>query len=240
MRGLFAAVIVAIFLPSPLRAQGFWITKEYKQWSTKECAKLLSDSPWAKSRTIVTMVPQPLGEPSTVPDADASPMVTYLAQLWYALPLRQASVRRAQLSPAFGRLSAQQRHDMESRQASLLAEQFPDSIVVRIEYSTTIPGYRRDLEQYWHTRSADLYKQEIYLYSSHGKHTPVEFRVAMGAGGVFESVFLREENGQPVVRPADKSLVVEFPVPALGRLPGERVRLEFRLKDMMVNGQPVF
>jgi hypothetical protein len=223
-----------------LRAQGFWIKKEFQKWSAKECSKLLSDSPWAKSRTIAEVLIQPLGEPGAVPGRDEAPQITYIGRLWSAVPIRQAAVRLAQLSPAYSKLAPQERQAMETRQASLLAEKFPDSIVVRVEYSTTVPAYQADLAQYWQSRPADLWKQDMYLNAASGRHTPVDVRVAGGDGGVFELIFPREANGQPVVRLTDKSFSVEFAAPAIGRLPSGRVLLEFKLKDMALNGQPVF
>jgi hypothetical protein len=93
---------------------------------------------------------------------------------------------------------------------------------------------------YWETRPADLWKQDTYLYTSSGKHNPVNVRVAGGGGGAFELIFAREAKGQPVVQPTDKSFTVEIPAPAVGQLPGEPMRFEFKLKDMVFDGQPVF
>jgi hypothetical protein len=156
------------------------------------------------------------------------------------MPIHQATVRLAQLNPAFSKLAPQKRQAIKTQQTSLLTKKFPNRIVMQMEYSTTTPAYQLDLAQYWQTRPANLWKQDTYLNASSGRHVPVDVRVAGGGGGLFELIFPREANGQPVVLLTDKSFSVEFEAPAIGRLPGGRVLLEFKLKDMALKGQPVF
>ena len=78
------------------------------------------------------------------------------------------------------------------------------------------------------------------MYTSSGRHGPIGARLPGGAGGFFEMIFAREEKGEPLVRLTDKSLTVEFQTPTIGRLHGELMRFEFKLKDMALDGQPVF
>jgi hypothetical protein len=112
--------------------------------------------------------------------------------------------------------------------------------MVRVEYTSTIPPYMQDLVLYWQTRPAGLWKQDTYLYTASGKYNPVNVRVAGGAGGAFELIFARKVKGQPVVRPTDKSFTIEIQTPAVGPFTSERMRFEFKLKDMVLGGQPVF
>jgi hypothetical protein len=239
-RRMLAAILIAAVLPSTLVAEGFWVKKAYQEWSARECEKILNDSPWAKSRTMTAVFVQPQGQPSVVPGRDSIPQITYVARLWSALPVRQAAVRRMQLDPEFSRMPDQVRKSAETRQTSVLGEKFPEHIVIRVEYSTTVTGYQRELAHYWQTRPAELWKQDVFLNTSSGRIAPVDIRVASGGGGSFELLFPREINGEPVVKPTDKSFNLDFQAPAIGAFPSERVLLEFKLKDMMMGGEPAF
>src|SRR5688572_16531006 len=54
MRIKSALVLLALSLVSLAASQGgeFWQKKAYRQWSEKECQKLLEDSPWAQKHTL--------------------------------------------------------------------------------------------------------------------------------------------------------------------------------------------
>ncbi len=240
MRIAIGTLLATMILPIPLNAQGFWAKKDFTEWSAKECAKLLSDSPWAKSQTITQVFIEEIGEPGSVPSREHAPQITYLAQIWSAEPIRQAVVRQARLAPEFKKLAEPQRQGMEAQQASLLEEKFGGRIVVRVEYSTTVPAYERALAQYWQTRPQGAWMQDTFLNSSSGRRSPVAVQVAGGAGGYFVLIFAREANGEPIIGRRDKSLVVELQCPAIEKLPAQRILMEFKLKDMAFKGKPAF
>jgi hypothetical protein len=52
-RHLFLFVVTALVLSGILYAKDFW-EKPYRQWSAKDCARMLSDSPWSKPMTLAT------------------------------------------------------------------------------------------------------------------------------------------------------------------------------------------
>jgi hypothetical protein len=183
---------------------------------------------------------KPLGLATVTPDREVNPRLEYVAQLWSALPIRQAAVRRAQLDAAAQKFSAKQRQADEERQANILAADYPDGIVVRVEYSTNVPSYEQEFARYWQNRAADLWKQDTFLVTAGGRYAPREVGVAGGAGGEFKLVFPRQVNGEPVISLTDKSFSLEFQSPAIQQLPSERVLLEFKLKDMILHGRPVF
>jgi hypothetical protein len=229
-----------LFLPLSLSAQGFWIKKDFSEWSVRECSKLLNDSPWAKSQTITEIFIEEIGEPGSVPNREHAPQITYLAQIWSAEPIRQAVVRQSRLGPQFNKLSAPQREAIVAEQASLLEQKFPDRIVVRVEYSTSVPVYERSLASYWQTRPSGAWTQDTFLNASSGRRSPVDVQVAGGAGGHFMLVFAREVNGVPVIGPKDKSFAIELQCPAIEKLPSQRILMEFKLKDMAFKGTPAF
>ena len=240
MRRWVGVLLPILFLPLSSSAEGFWIKKDFTEWSARECSKLLNDSPWAKSQTITKIFIEEIGEPGSVPSREHAPQITYLAQIWSAEPIRQAVVRQGRLGPEFNKLSVPQREAIEAQQASLLEQKFPDRIVVRVEYSTTVPAYERALASYWQTRPRGVWTQDTFLNSSSGRHSPVDVQVSSGAGGDFVLVFAREVNGEPVIGPKDKSFAIELQCPAIEQLPAQRLLMEFKLKNMAFKGKPAF
>ncbi len=229
-----------ICFPLSLSAQGFWVKKDFNEWSARECGKMLSDSPWARGQTITRVFIEEVGNPSSVPSREHAPRITYVAQIWSAEPIRQAVVRQFRLGPEFDRLSASQRQSLEAKQASLLDEKFSDRIVVRVEYSTTVPAYERALSSYWQNRTQGAWMQDTFLNASSGRHSPVGVQVERGAGNFFVLAFPREIGGKPVIGPTDKSFIVELQAPEIETLPAQRILLEFRLKNMAIKGKVVF
>jgi hypothetical protein len=230
-----------ILVPLSLYAEGFWTKKDFTEWSVKECSKLLNDSPWAKNQTITAIFIEEIGDnPGSVPSREHAPQITYVAQIWSAEPIRQAVVRQARLGSEYNKLEASQRQAMEAQQASLLEQKFPNHIVVRVEYSTTVPAYERELASYWQTRARGAWAQDTFLSSSSGRQSPVDVQVAGGAGGYFVLLFAREVNGQPAIGPKDKSIVVELQCPPIEKIPAQRILMEFKLKDMAFKGTAAF
>jgi hypothetical protein len=241
MRRWVGVLLPILLLPLSSSAEGFWTKKDFAEWSAKECSKLLNDSPWAKSQTITEIFIEEIGDnPSSVPNREHAPQITYLAQIWSGEPIRQAVVRQARLAPEFNKLPAQQRQAIEAQQASVLEQKFPDRIVVRVEYSTTVPAYERALASYWQTRPLGAWNQDTFLNAKSGRHSPVDVQVASGAGGDFILVFAREVNGGPVIGPKDKSFAIELQCPAIEKLPAQRILIEFKLKDMAFKGKQEF
>ena len=233
-------LLAILFLPLSLSAEGFWIKKDFTEWSVRECTKLLNDSPWAKSQTITEIFIEEIGEPGSVPSREHAPQITYVAQIWSAEPIRQAIVRQARLTPEFQKLPDAQRQAIEAQQAQLLEQSYPDHIVVRVEYSTTVPAYERALASYWQTRAQGAWIQDTSLNSSSGRHAPVDVQVAGGAGGYFVLVFARAVNAEPAIGPKNKSFAIELQCPAIEKLPAQRLLMEFKLKDMVFKGRPAF
>ena len=240
MRQRILILFQIICLPLSLSAQSFWVKKDFTEWSAQECWKMLNDSPWARSQTITQVFIEEIGQPGSVPNREHAPQISYIAQLWSAEPIRQAVVRQSRLGTEFNRLAAPQRQSIEAQQASLLEQKFSDRIVVRVEYSTTVPAYERALSSYWQTRPQGSWLQDTSLNSSSGRRSPVDVQVAGGAGGFFILVFEREVNGERAIGPKDKSFTVELQAPTIEKIPGQRILMEFKLKNMTFKGTPVF
>jgi hypothetical protein len=236
----FAIVALALSLASAGFVQGFWQKKKPEEWSARECEKLLVDSPWAKSRTFGNVLIEQIGDPSSVEGREGNPWIAYTARFWSARPVREAFVRQLRLAKEFRSLPPEKKTSAEEAHARILAEEFSDRIVVMIVYSTNVESYRRDLARHWQTRPAALWVMDTFLISGFGRIPPLGVRVVPGEGGQFELLFPRAVDGRPVVGPADKSISLEFVHPDMGVLRTERVHLDFKVKDMILDGQPVF
>lgn len=240
MRKGLQTILLLVMLTTLVQAQGFWVKTDYQKWSAKECVKMLSDSPWAKSQIVSTFQMELLTAESSMPRNLPHPRLTYVAQLWSALPIRQAAVRHNRMSAGYDKLTASDRQVLESRQTAVLAEEFPDHIVIHVNYSINISSLVKAMAIHWQTRSLGDWRQDTFLITSTGRHPPTEVKVASGVGGQFELVFPRRLEGRTIVSDSDDSFALEFPSPAIGQAPSERVFLQFRLKDMSMNGRPVF
>jgi len=223
----------------PLHAQGFWAKKDWRQWSERECRKILEDSPWARSRIIGVSVLRETGQTAPVDGRVSEPQITYVAQLWSALPVRQAAIRRVQLDSNFAKLPESDRKALEERHNRVLEADFADRIVIKVLISTNVPQYVQDLSRYLQNRPGDLWKQDTFLIAGSQRVPPAEVRVSPD-GSEFQLIFPRHVNGQPVIRPGDKSFSLEFVHPTTGPLREQRVLLEFKVADLTMNQQTLF
>ena len=234
-----ASALVVMAVAPTARAQ-FWAKQTYENWSRRDCEELLNDSPWAKSRIIEKVILQQIHEEATVPGRETSAQITYVARLLSARTVRQAMVRRARLDPNYAKLTPEQKQELDARHQSLIEKSFDDRVVFQIEYATTAPAYRSELVARWQARSEEQLKLEIYLVTSRGRIPAARVIVAGGGGGDIQVIFPRVVDARPVIQPGDKSFALEFPHPTVGVLTAERVFLEFKVKNMLLNNELVF
>lgn len=245
--------LVVLVCALPASAQ-FWEKKPAEQWSKSECAQMLRDSPWAKSRTLVQVTIQQLGQnvgpvapgppgsqqSPVVEGRDANPQVTYLAQLWSARPIREALVRQSQLDPRYPELPAEERKALDERNARMLAAEFSDRVLVRVYYSASAQSNDVDLARYWQGRSPEELKRSVYLIGTVDKVNPTDVEIAKGSARILQFQFPRRVNDRPVVAPGDNRLALEFEQPEIGAIRAERVTIEFSVKKMTRNGAVVY
>jgi len=218
----------------------FWVKEPFENWSREDCARMLSDSPWGKSHVVGRVFIQRAEEQAAVPGRDQTPQITYVVRLLSALPIRQAMVRLAQLDPNYAKLAPEQKQELDARRKSLLDKTYPDRIVIQIAYSTNALAYRSELTTLWQSQAEEVLKQEIRLITRRGRIPPARVFVAPGAGGDIQIIFPRQLDGRPLVAPDDKNLGLEFQHPTIGVLSSERVFVEFKVKNLLVNNELVF
>lgn len=109
-KSIIVGFAVAAGVAGVLVAADFWEQKPYTEWSEKEVARVLEDSPWADKRLFRKEGPiqpsrgsrssQPNINNSSAPDAsrpDLNAIRDYVVRFWSALPIRMAWGRRVLL-----------------------------------------------------------------------------------------------------------------------------------------------
>lgn len=168
---------------------------------------------------------------------EASLEVWYRAQIRSALPIRQAMVRQAQLEQNYDKMTPEQKSDFDAQAARLLNAQFPEHIVISIVYGSNVQARDNELARFWQTRGAAEAPNNFSLIGSGGRIVrPIAAQATPGAGREFQVVFPRALNGEPLVGPDDKELILEFISPEIQTQKAERIRLSFKVKKML-NGR---
>jgi hypothetical protein len=242
MRKLIRQLLTLLLLACAVWAQSkdFWEKKDYRQWTEKECRKLLDDSPWTDSYSISQIFFDRVVNDTTDRERQANPKIEYKVQIRSALPVRQAIIRLSQINAKYDQLSEEQRKAFDQNADKFLARRDPNPVVIRVNYSATAQLDDRDLTRYWHTQTFDSLKNSTNLIGTKGAKVPLAtFRQGAGEAHEFELVFPREHDGQPIIAPGDKTLALEFNHPAI-RGPASRIFVEFKVEKMTIQKVPVY
>jgi hypothetical protein len=226
-------LLLACLIAAP--AGEFWEKKDYKEWTPKECQKMVEDSPWAFKYELTG---------SSANAAEGLPFIRYTAKLRSALPIRQAEVRLMQIQNKYDSLSPEQKQSFDKQAEGYLSQDnFKDRIVIQFSYATNMRGTTElDLSRHWLSRTTELLSQSVYLVVAKGSRIPLLNYVPPQGGGQnsFTFVFPREHEGRPVLAAQDKSLILEWVFPVVGGLGSGKDILEFKVKKMLINGEVVY
>jgi hypothetical protein len=235
-------LILNIFHHITLAQSGnFWNSKDYKQWSEKECKKLLESSPWANDYTITQVLIEPLQNSSTERAREQRPEIKYHAQFRSALPIRQALVRLSQITQGYEQLLPEQKQLFDKQSEEFLTHSFLDTIVLYVQYSSNVQVDDRDLMQFWRKQTTETLKNFVFLIGSEGQKIPLQkYSVGDGAKRDFQFTFPREYEGRPVISVNDKSLKLEFSHPKVGGHTPARILIDFKVGKMRVQDKVVF
>jgi hypothetical protein len=227
---LFILILLLITIPIALGAD-FWEKKEYKEWKDRECIKMLTDSPWAKSYNISQG-----SDPSSSLDGNL-PVIRYTARFNSALPVRQATIRMSQIANKYDDLPAEQQQQFDQTANKYLATSFSDIILIQVEFTTNVRSHQIPLINHWQQATTEHIKNSTYLYGSKDNKVPLmEFVPPQGNSATFQFIFPRQYEGQPIVTPEDKSMKLEF----LAYPNDEEILLDFKVKDMILDGEVVY
>lgn len=238
-RSLLLALL--LLLASEAAAAEFWLEKDYRQWSEKECRRLLENSPWAKSYVLSRPFIEPVGTPTGERVHEASPRVEYRVQIRSALPIRQALVRLAQLQGKYDALPAEERQRFDAESEKFLAASFPDTVLIHVAFSSNVPLYEKDLIRDWGRHRTEVLRNTVFLSGGKGATAHLlEFSMEEPQEGAFLLTFPRHLDGQPLLSPGDKRLLLEFVHPRIGVFDQARLLIEFSTKKMVVKDAVVY
>ncbi len=243
------ALIALLGVVAAAQSKDFWQTKEYKQWTEKECKKLLEDSPWASDYTLKQVFIETL-QSSSLPGAQPatgererapSSRLAYQVQFRSALPIRQAMVRQQMIAEKYDQMAPEKKQEFDERAGQFLSADFNETIMVHVSYNASVQVYDRELARYWHSQTTETIRNSTFLIAANGqKIQPTRYTASTGAGREFQLIFPRQINGQPVAGPKDKSIKVEFKHPRVGNEGEARVLLEFKADKMTINNVVVY
>jgi hypothetical protein len=232
---LFLSALFFVSISTAVGAE-FWETKDYTQWTDKECARLLTDSPWAQKLELVKA-----GYLGNSEGAEGQSYVRYNIILVSALPIRQAQVRQAQIANKYDSLSAEQKQAFDKQTEGFLAADYSDKIVVNISYSTNVQQLYQDLARYWQSQTTQAFSNSVFLVPGKGERAQLmEYKPPQGASRDFTFIFPREVKGNPLLSDQDKGLSLEFTYPPVGFMGDGRGFIEFKVKKMMIKGGIIY
>ena len=239
MKKTLCCLMPVLFLAVILAASGgeFWEKKDYREWSQKECTKLLERSPWSDQFTLTGVTVMDRRSDSSSSDGQ-QPYIKYQVQFRSALPVRQAIVRQSQIEQKYESLAPEKRQELDKRFEAFMNAYPADAVVVFVTYSTNDRKRDLDLARLWQSKTTDLLKNSVYLIPSKGNRVPLaQFAAAPGAERAITFVFPREVDGKPIVELKDKSIKLEFAYPVVEYMGDGRAFLEFKVEKMIVNGK---
>jgi len=248
MRNKVAAfLLLSAFLGASAtgRAEEFWQKKDYRQWSQKECQKMLENSPWAKHYTLSAVYIVPVGETSPAPERRTNPWIRYLVQFHSALPIRQAQVGWSQQESGYDQMSPEQKQEFDAQAEKYLAASFADIVVLNVTFSSEAQEWLRILDSYWKKQTTETLRNFVFLIAHGGEKIPLlRYVPPAGASSRFQLVFPRYQQGQPILLPEDKAVKLELPPPPVQPGPETafpmHVLVEFKVKKMLVDGKLMY
>jgi hypothetical protein len=202
--------LLFLALAPPILGKDFWEEKSYKEWSERECRKMLQNSPWSTDETVQGI--RIMSPDDRILADGGQPYLKYQLQLRSALPVRQAIIRMAQIAQKYDDLKPEQKQMFDQQAESFLAQDLSQWVIIYVTFDTNIPTLDLSLRQAWQIQTAEQLKNLVYLYSSKGDKVPIERFVPPQPGQrAFQFIFPRQYQGKEILGPEDKSLYLEFP-----------------------------
>jgi hypothetical protein len=262
MRNRIVPLVLAALLILPAGyTQGFWAKKSFDKWSKAECAKLLEDSPWALTESSVNVVFETVNAGATgggslneasrranediraeATGREASTEVRYTARLLSARPVREALVRQQQLDQKYDSMTPEQRQKFDAPAQAFLQQEFPEHIVVLMVFASNVVTRDRQMATYWQQQRLETVRENFQITGSAKRIVrPVAFAPPPPGSNQMQVSFPRTVNGEPIIGPEDNAMVLEFQPPPVGNeTSSKKIKLEFKVKKMVVDGKVVY
>jgi hypothetical protein len=230
----FILITVVFLAVKAARGADFWVKKPYQNWSADETRHILEESPWAttyKLTALRTGTTSGGANKGYRPDMETDPTISYNLQFRSAQPIREAQVRTSQLNSKYDTMSAEQKAVFDASAGKFLAATFPDRVVVSVTCHSDVLDYMTLLRRYWERQSLGTLSMTVFLNAGKERLSLLSYSFK---DDTFQFTFPRPRQLGP-----DEKIGVEFVHPNIG-LPQRRILLEFNLKKMLMDGEPVF
>ena len=200
--------------------------KPWPQWTRKDIQKILYFSPWVSTQSEVnpnslTWVPINAGsywDRNYIPDStlgqwDASEDEVFTVQFRSALPMRQALARLRQINYNYEKMTPQEREAFDREHDPGLTP--GGEVVLNVDIRSSRQGSPMNL---------------TLIMSNGTRISPLRTAEFQSFGGT-NYIFPRVVEGQPIVGPSDKKVVVEFQWFSVTK------RFTFKVSRMTYNGR---
>jgi hypothetical protein len=224
---LFLITAILLFGLSVALGQ-VWSKKDYKEWAAKDCEKILTDSPWAKSQSYYGTGLGSAGE-------GGQAYTKFIIQFLSALPVRHATIRSQQIAAKYDKLPPEEKQKFDQQAAAYLAADYSQKIVVKVNYETNVSSAMIDMDRSWGTKTIANFQNSAFLIGSKGVKVAADgYSVKTG---YFILTFPRQKDGKPLLTTEDKSLILQFEYTAIQSMGDGKGQFEFKVKDMIYSGE---
>ncbi|MEW6209653.1 MAG: hypothetical protein AB1631_14895 [Acidobacteriota bacterium] len=256
MKKLIGAFLSCLVALSSALAQ--WDRKPYSDWSEKEAAKLLSDSPWAQTQTFSDLS-QLTGNARLASGASRIGEefhVNFRIRFLSARPVRQATARMMEIQNK-GELSA----PLEKQLRAFAAADFPDYVVITVTVDSPRPSNHLQQATLMLAKmtTADL-QNNTYLLAGNGQKVFIkEYQPPRNDGLGARFIFPRLIDGKPFIMAETESVLFHSemmaakatsspgsdPAQQVGPSPSSSItpfsefilNMRFKIRDMMFGGK---
>ncbi len=213
-------LVISVLLGAlPLRAGEPWKEKPYTEWSQKDVAKVLENSPWAQAVWIQTP-PAVSTTPVWVPGAESSVGMKFLVQWISSVTIRQALLRQKSLNRESNSPDPAESPSTVDEEYMILVRWVGTGLYASSHSETAHLEFKHSKQKVKNTRTEFVLERELVV------------------GVVF--YFPREVDGKPLIQHGDGKLTFQCVMRNSGRFlpPNTIVRAEFDLRKMARDGKP--
>jgi hypothetical protein len=224
-------------------------TKPWTEWSEKEAAKILNDSPWGQTQvegrsdapaasSAITAVSAPRRDTERVlsssdanrvesgqPKADTT--VRYRTRFLSAKPVRGAFARLLLLK------KAELDENLSTQLQGFVDRDFADYVVVVVTAEAADPKLVGPTMQVLTTATTEVFKDKVYLERKDGKRLALaDYRPPGPDGMGAKFVFMRKLEGQPFLTPESDN--VRFFAELSEKM---KLNVKYKVSDMIYDGK---
>ena len=237
-------VILIFALASTATAQKKLPQRPYTEWTLEEVSEILRESPWTEASIQFAH-----GRTGDVPDHPPGTAYYVELRLYSALPIRQAIVRRMQLTIPYAKLTAAQRASFDAEVDGLLkCPQCAEYYIVTItsasgnhfSFATRGDPHTLDIVEVVKRVPQDELLRHVSLASDNGERRNAA-RAVFTQRNELVLLFSRvDEHGKPLITPANKKFSLEFDDYLSKKTEGSLKKFTFNVKDILRDTEVLF